>query len=191
VSHQKHQVRFYSSEVWNLIQSGWFFFLQFSKSVKFCSRAEPPWKSNLTFLMGHPKLDPFVSRSSSSWREFRQFFSIKLVRNTKVYIYVKYTIYCFRPHVFLITLWNFQPTIPFHVEKKLANVHEAMFSLVAPRELLTVTSGYGVCRTFFIRKVFWLRVVWALLFIKWPCSVHCNTTYCWGYTASGEMSYSH
>jgi hypothetical protein len=99
--------------------------------------------------MGHPKLDPFVSRSSSSWREFRQFFSIKLVRNTKVYIYVKYTIYCFRPHVFLITLWNFQPTIPFHVEKKLANVHEAMFSLVAPRELLTVTSGYGVSYIFY------------------------------------------
>jgi hypothetical protein len=30
-----------------------------------------------------------------------------------------------------------------HMEKKLANVQEAMYSLVAPRELLTVTSGYG------------------------------------------------
>jgi hypothetical protein len=29
-----------------------------------------------------------------------------------------------------------------HMEKKLANVQEAMYILVAPRELLTVTSGY-------------------------------------------------
>jgi hypothetical protein len=29
------------------------------------------------------------------------------------------------------------------MEKKLANVQEAMYSLVAPRDLLTVTSGYG------------------------------------------------
>jgi hypothetical protein len=29
------------------------------------------------------------------------------------------------------------------MEKKLANTQEAMYSLVAPRELLSVTSGYG------------------------------------------------
>jgi hypothetical protein len=29
------------------------------------------------------------------------------------------------------------------MEKKIANVQGAMYSLVAPRELLTVTSGYG------------------------------------------------
>jgi hypothetical protein len=29
------------------------------------------------------------------------------------------------------------------MEKKLANVQEAMYSLMAPRDLLTVTSGYG------------------------------------------------
>jgi hypothetical protein len=30
-----------------------------------------------------------------------------------------------------------------HMEKKLANVQEVMYSLSAPHELLTVTSGYG------------------------------------------------
>jgi hypothetical protein len=43
-----------SLEVWNLIQSGWFFFLQFRKSLKFCKRAEPQRKSYLMFLVGHP-----------------------------------------------------------------------------------------------------------------------------------------
>jgi hypothetical protein len=38
-----------SLEVWNLIQSGWFFFLQFSRSLKFLNRTEPSWKSNLIF----------------------------------------------------------------------------------------------------------------------------------------------
>jgi hypothetical protein len=33
--------------------------------------------------------------------------------------------------------------------KKLANVQEAMYSLVAPRELLTVTSGYGASGMFY------------------------------------------
>jgi hypothetical protein len=37
------------------------------------------------------------------------------------------------------------------MEKKLANVQEAMYSLVASCELLTVTSGYGV-RAFFIKN---------------------------------------
>jgi hypothetical protein len=31
-----------------------------------------------------------------------------------------------------------------HMKEKLANVQEAIYSLVAPRELLTVASGYGV-----------------------------------------------
>jgi hypothetical protein len=36
-----------------------------------------------------------------------------------------------------------------HMKKKLANVQEAMYSLVAPRELLTVTSGYGASYIFY------------------------------------------
>jgi hypothetical protein len=35
------------------------------------------------------------------------------------------------------------PLVDGYMEKKLANVQEAMYSLVAPHELLTVTSGYG------------------------------------------------
>jgi hypothetical protein len=35
------------------------------------------------------------------------------------------------------------PVVDGHKEKKLANVQRAMYSLVAPREVLTVTSGYG------------------------------------------------
>jgi hypothetical protein len=35
------------------------------------------------------------------------------------------------------------------MEKKLANVQEVMYSLVAPRELLTVTSGYGASCIFY------------------------------------------
>jgi hypothetical protein len=35
------------------------------------------------------------------------------------------------------------PLVDGHMEKKLASVQEAMYSLVALRELLTVTSGYG------------------------------------------------
>jgi hypothetical protein len=35
------------------------------------------------------------------------------------------------------------------MEKKLADVQEAMYSLVAPRELLTVTSGYGLSYIFY------------------------------------------
>jgi hypothetical protein len=34
------------------------------------------------------------------------------------------------------------PLVDEHMEKKIANVQEAMYSLVAPRELLTVTSGW-------------------------------------------------
>jgi hypothetical protein len=36
-----------------------------------------------------------------------------------------------------------------HMEKKLNNVQEAMYSLVAPHELLTVTSGYGASCIFY------------------------------------------
>jgi hypothetical protein len=43
-----------SLEVWNLIQSDWFFFLQFSRTLKLCNSAKPPWKSNLMFLLGNP-----------------------------------------------------------------------------------------------------------------------------------------
>jgi hypothetical protein len=43
------------------------------------------------------------------------------------------------------------PLIDEHMEKKLANIQEAMYSLVAPRELLTVTSGYGASCIFYIR----------------------------------------
>jgi hypothetical protein len=35
------------------------------------------------------------------------------------------------------------PLVAGQMEKKLANVYEAMYSLLAPRELLTVTSRYG------------------------------------------------
>jgi hypothetical protein len=35
------------------------------------------------------------------------------------------------------------PFVDGHMEKKLSNVQEAMYSLVAPRALLTVTAGYG------------------------------------------------
>jgi hypothetical protein len=35
------------------------------------------------------------------------------------------------------------------MEKKLANIQGAMYSLGAPRELLTVTSGYGVSCIFY------------------------------------------
>jgi hypothetical protein len=35
------------------------------------------------------------------------------------------------------------PLVDEHMEKKLANIQGAMYSLVAPRERLTVTSGYG------------------------------------------------
>jgi hypothetical protein len=36
-----------------------------------------------------------------------------------------------------------------HMKKKLANIQGAMYSLVAPRELLTVTSGYGASCIFY------------------------------------------
>jgi hypothetical protein len=36
-----------------------------------------------------------------------------------------------------------------HMEKKLANIQGSMHSLVAPRELLTVTSGYGASCIFY------------------------------------------
>jgi hypothetical protein len=42
------------------------------------------------------------------------------------------------------------PLVDGHMEKKLTNVQEAMYSLMAPRELLTVTSGYGPSCIFYI-----------------------------------------
>jgi hypothetical protein len=41
------------------------------------------------------------------------------------------------------------PLIDEHMEKKLANIQEAMYSLVAPRKLLTMTSGYGASCIFY------------------------------------------
>jgi hypothetical protein len=41
------------------------------------------------------------------------------------------------------------PLVDEHMEKKLANVQGAMYSLVAPRELLTVTSEYGASCIFY------------------------------------------
>jgi hypothetical protein len=41
------------------------------------------------------------------------------------------------------------PLVDGHMEKKLANVRKAMYSLVAPCELLTVTSGYGLSCIFY------------------------------------------
>jgi hypothetical protein len=35
------------------------------------------------------------------------------------------------------------PLVDGHMEEQLANVQEAIYSMVAPRELLTVSSGYG------------------------------------------------
>jgi hypothetical protein len=52
-----------------------------------------------------------------------------------------------------------------HMEKKLANVQEAMYSLVAPRELMTVTSGYGASCIFTDGSLIEGRR--ALLFMKW------------------------
>jgi hypothetical protein len=42
-----------------------------------------------------------------------------------------------------ITTGKWTPLVNGYMERKLANVPEAMHSLVAPHELLTVTSGYG------------------------------------------------
>jgi hypothetical protein len=41
------------------------------------------------------------------------------------------------------------PLVDEHMEKKLANIQGAMYSLVALRELLTVTSGYGASCIFY------------------------------------------
>jgi hypothetical protein len=41
------------------------------------------------------------------------------------------------------------PLVVGQMEKKLANVQEAMYILMAPRKLLTVTSGYGVSCIFY------------------------------------------
>jgi hypothetical protein len=41
------------------------------------------------------------------------------------------------------------PLLDEHMEKNLANVQEAMYSLVAPRELFTVTSGYSATCIFY------------------------------------------
>jgi hypothetical protein len=91
-----------------------------------------------------------------------------------------------------------------HMEKKLANVQEAMYKLVAPRELLTVTSGYGascifytdaslikVCAGFAIHQ---MGVGGLGHKILSPAGVFTADTLlidCSCYTASREMSYSH
>jgi hypothetical protein len=41
------------------------------------------------------------------------------------------------------------PLVDGHMGKQLANVQEAMYSLVTPRELMTVTTGYGPSRIFY------------------------------------------
>jgi hypothetical protein len=41
------------------------------------------------------------------------------------------------------------PLVDGRMEKKLSNVQEAMYSSVAPRELLTVTFGYGASFIFY------------------------------------------
>jgi hypothetical protein len=45
-----------------------------------------------------------------------------------------------------------------HMEKKLANVQRAMYSLVTPRELLTVTSGYGPSCIFYRDGCGWIWI---------------------------------
>jgi hypothetical protein len=50
--------------------------------------------------------------------------------------------------------------------KKLANVQEALYSLVAPHELLTVKSGYGPWCIFYTDGSL-IERCGALLFIKW------------------------
>jgi hypothetical protein len=52
------------------------------------------------------------------------------------------------------------------MEKKLDNIQGAMYSLVAPRELLTLTSGYGAS-CFVNTDGSLIEGLWALLFIKW------------------------
>jgi hypothetical protein len=65
-----------SQEVWNFIQSGWFFFLQCSRSLQFSHCAESPWKSNLMFLVGHPTGYPtnFSNFSKLSYHRPNLFF---------------------------------------------------------------------------------------------------------------------
>jgi hypothetical protein len=46
------------------------------------------------------------------------------------------------------------PLADGHMEKKLANVQEAMYLLVAPHEFLTVTSGYGPLCIFYTERSF-------------------------------------
>jgi hypothetical protein len=53
------------------------------------------------------------------------------------------------------------PLVDGRMEKKLSNVQKAMYSLVAPRELLTVTFGYGAS------FIFYGSLIEGLLFIKW------------------------
>jgi hypothetical protein len=57
------------------------------------------------------------------------------------------------------------------IEKKSVNVQEAMYSLVAPRELLTVKSGYGVSCIFYtdgslIEGCACIKWVWVDLYIR-------------------------
>jgi hypothetical protein len=57
---------------------------------------------------------------------------------------------CIREYFDVLSL-DIVPSESFtqHMDRKLSNVQEAMYSLVAPCELLTVTSGYSLSCTFY------------------------------------------
>jgi hypothetical protein len=48
------------------------------------------------------------------------------------------------------------PFVDGHMKKKLSSVQETMYTLVAPRELLTVTSGYGPSCIFYTDGSLWV-----------------------------------
>jgi hypothetical protein len=96
------------------------------------------------------------------------------------------------------------PLVDGHMEKKLAYIQKAMYSIGALVSYWLWRPNM-VRRAFFIRMAFWLRVVRVLLFMKWvwvdpksgwcfhcwaEYSVHCTLTYYWGYKASGVIYYS-
>jgi hypothetical protein len=96
-------------------------------------------------------------------------------------------------------------------EKKLSDVQEAIYSLVMPRELLTVTSGCGLSCIFYtdgtlIERYAGFAVhqmwVWVDLDVRSKAQLVfsllslvlfslLSTTHYWGYTVSRGMSYSH
>jgi hypothetical protein len=78
------------------------------------------------------------------------------------------------------------PLVDGHMEKKLANVQVAMYSLVAPRELLTVTSVYGASCIFYTDGSliegcvggFGHKIPNPAGVFTADCSAHCTTTHC-------------